>query len=505
MKRILLEVVLALAMAGAAAFGYMSWKQVQGSKTEIEELTKASEEAKAKIEEAEHAAKSATEELDTLSKEAEAAAAKASQFDAAKAGLSAGTTLADLEAAYKKEKSLSPERQIGLATLRMLTKGAEDPATVEAYKKALAMADWSNRKNTICAAQIGLAATGEKVDIMADCLPKGSQMAKEGHSKDDGHTDHAKEDGKGKKEAAAKDDGHGKKDEKAKDDGQGKKDEHSKDDGHSADEHAKDGEKTAEKPADKHAAPHWDYVGDMGPARWGKEFPTCGKGKKQSPLDIKGPFVKQMVDLSPAYKPGPLTMLNNGHTIQVNIPAGSKLRIDGVVYDLLQFHFHRPSEEQIDGKPMAMVAHFVHKSAEGKLAVIGVLLKEGNENPNIKTLWSNLPAAEGPPVDVPEVTFNPANLLPKELTFWSYEGSLTTPPCTEGVRFFILRTPVNISKEQVNAFPFKLNARPVQPQNNREILIGQAPRDMQWLRGLLAQAAQAKAEPAVTEEGAEQL
>jgi len=489
MKRTVLEIVLALAMAGAAAFGYMSWKQAQGSKTEIEELTQASEEAKAKIEEAEKAAKTASEELEALSKEAEAAAAKASQLDAAKAGFSAGTTLADLEAAYKKEKNLSPERQIGLATLRMLTKGADDPATVEAYKKALAMADWGNRKNTICAAQIGLAATGEKVEVMADCLPKGSQMAKEGHGKDDAH---------GKKEAVAKADGHGGKEEPAKDP-------HAKDDGHaSKDEPAKDGEKSAEKPADKHAAPHWDYVGDMGPARWGKEFPLCGKGKKQSPLDIKGPFVKQRVDLAPSYKPGPLTMLNNGHTIQVNIPAGSKLRIDGIAYDLLQFHFHRPSEEQIDGKPMAMVAHFVHKSAEGKLAVIGVLLKEGNENPNIKTLWANLPAGEGPPVDVPEVTFNPANLLPKELDFWSYEGSLTTPPCTEGVRFFILRTPVNISKEQVNAFPFKLNARPVQPQNNREIQIGQAPLDMLWLRDMLAQTAQAGLAMA-SAEAAEQL
>jgi len=486
MKRTVLEIVLALAMAGAAAFGYMTWKQSQGSKAAIEELTKASEEATAKIEEAEKSAKAASEELETMSKESEAAAAKASQFDAVKAGLASGTTLADLEAAYKKEKNLSPERLIGLATMRMLTKGAEDPGTIEAYKKALALADWSNRKNTICAAQIGLAATGEKVEVMADCLPKGSPKMPDGHSKDDGHADHGKEDAHGKGDAAAKSDGNGK-----KGDGAAKKDEHA------ADEHAKGGEKTAEKPAEKHATPHWDYEGDMGPARWVKEFPTCGKGTKQSPLNIKGPFVKQRVDLAPSYKVGPLTMLNNGHTIQVNIPAGSKLRIDGIAYDLLQFHFHRPSEEQIDGKPMAMVAHFVHKSADGKLAVIGVLLKEGNENPNIKTLWSNLPAGEGPPVDVPDVTFNPASLLPKELDFWSYEGSLTTPPCTEGVRFFILRTPVNISKEQVNAFPFKLNARPVQPQNNREITIGQVPLDMDWLRGAFAQAAHVNALMAV--------
>jgi carbonic anhydrase len=461
MKRTVLEVVLALAMAGAAAFGYLSWKQAEGSKAAIEELTKASEESTAKIEEAEKAAKAASEEMEAMGKEVQAAAAKANQFDAVKAGLAGGTTLTDLEAAYKKEKNLSPERLIGLATLRMLTKGAEDPGTIDAYKKALALSDWSNRKNTICAAQIGLAATGEKIEVMADCLPKGSPKAAEAHAKDDGH---GKDAAPGKADPAAKDDGHGK-----KDDGHAKKDEHA------ADAHAKGGEKTAEKPADKHATPHWDYEGEMGPARWVKEFPTCGKGKQQSPLNIKGPFVKQRVDLAPSYKAGPLTMLNNGHTIQVNIPTGSKLRIDGVSYDLLQFHFHRPSEEQIDGKPMAMVAHFVHKSADGKLAVIGVLLKEGNENPNIKTLWSNLPAGEGPPVEIADVSFNPANLLPKELDFWSYEGSLTTPPCTEGVRFFILRSPVNISKEQVNAFPFKMNARPVQPQNNREITIGQAP------------------------------
>ena len=461
MKRTVLEVVLALAMAGAAAFGYLSWKQAEGSKAAIEELTKASEESTAKIEEAEKAAKAASEEMEAMGKEVQAAAAKANQFDAVKAGLAGGTTLTDLEAAYKKEKNLSPERLIGLATLRMLTKGAEDPGTIDAYKKALALSDWSNRKNTICAAQIGLAATGEKIEVMADCLPKGSPKAAEAHAKDDGH---GKDAAPGKVDPAAKDDGHGK-----KDDGHAKKDEHA------ADAHAKGGEKTAEKPADKHATPHWDYEGEMGPARWVKEFPTCGKGKQQAPLNIKGPFVKQRVDLAPSYKAGPLTMLNNGHTIQVNIPAGSKLRIDGVAYDLLQFHFHRPSEEQIDGKPMAMVAHFVHKSADGKLAVIGVLLKEGNENPNIKTLWSNLPAGEGPPVEIADVSFNPANLLPKELDFWGYEGSLTTPPCTEGVRFFILRSPVNISKEQVNAFPFKMNARPVQPQNNREITIGQAP------------------------------
>jgi len=140
-----------------------------------------------------------------------------------------------------------------------------------------------------------------------------------------------------------------------------------------------------------------------------------------------------------------------------------------VVFELLQFHFHKPSEELIDGKPAAMVIHFVHKNAAGQLAVVGVLLKEGNENPGIKTLWANLPAKEGPEVMPENVSFNPNNLLPREMDFYSYEGSLTTPPCTEKVKFFILKSQVNIAREQVGAFPFKKNARPVQALNERVI------------------------------------
>ena len=175
----------------------------------------------------------------------------------------------------------------------------------------------------------------------------------------------------------------------------------------------------------------------MGPENWGKEFPTCAKGKSQSPLDIKGPFEKVKTSIATDYKNGPLKILNNGHTIQVNVEPGSKVRIDGMAYDLLQFHFHKPSEELIDGKPAAMVIH--------------------------------LPAKEGPEVRPENVSFNPSNLLPREMDFYSYEGSLTTPPCTEKVKFFILKSQVNIAREQVGAFPFKKNARPVQPLNERVI------------------------------------
>ena len=218
------------------------------------------------------------------------------------------------------------------------------------------------------------------------------------------------------------------------------------------------------------AAPHWGYEGEMNPAKWGKEFPTCGIGKAQSPIDIKGPFGKATQSIQPDYKEGALKIVNNGHTIQVNVEPGSKLTIDKDSFDLLQFHFHRPSEETIDGKPMAMVAHFVHRNQAGKLAVLGVLLNEGAENATLKTVWANAPKSEGPEVVVPNARLNPAALLPKSLGYYSFAGSLTTPPCTEGVTFYILKTPANLSKAQVQAFPFKVNARPVQPLNGRQIV-----------------------------------
>ena len=428
MKRTLIEVFLAIALIGASVFGWTNWKQNGAAAPQITELKAAAEEAAKTVKTSEDAVKAAEEEMAALREEMAPLESKVQQLEAVKAALANGATLADLEAAYKKDKNLSAERQVGLGALRMLTKGANDPATLESFRKALQISDFGNRKNTICAAQIGLAAAGEKVTIMSECLPKGA--------KDD----------KGEKSEGkdAKSDGHGKADDK----------------------HAK----ADDKKGGAHAAPHWGYEGEMGPEKWGKEFPTCAKGKSQSPLDIRGPFVKGRMVVTADYKEGALRMLNNGHTIQVNVNPGSKLRIDGIAYDLLQFHFHRPSEEKIDGKPLAMVVHFVHKNAEGKLAVLGVLLKEGNENPGIKTLWANMPKAEGPEVEVEGVKFNPGNLLPKEFDFYSYEGSLTTPPCTEGVRFFILKTPVNVAKEQVAEFPFKLNARPVQAQNGREIV-----------------------------------
>ena len=418
--------ILTLALGGAGYFAFTQKSAYGNASKEVAALEAKIKEAEKKEEEAAEELKSAEEALQAIPP----LEAKVKELEAVKSAFASGAILKDLEALYAKDKKLSTEKQLGLAGVRMLTHGGKDPSTIEAFNKALEMTDWKGQQKVVCAAQKALLASGEKVKVMSECA-------------DDAPADKGGKPAKDSK--AEKDDGHGKKD--------GKKDAHGKD----------------AKKDDKHVA-HWDYEGEMGPEHWGKEFPTCGKGKSQAPLNIKGPFEKVRFNVVPDYKPGPLKIINNGHTIQVNVVPGSKLRIDGKAFDLLQFHFHRPSEEHINGKPSAMVIHFVHKNESGELAVLGVLLQEGNENPGIKTLWSYAPPKEGPEVAPDNVAFNPNNLLPREMEFFHYDGSLTTPPCTEKVKFFILKSQVNISKEQITQFPFKMNARPIQALNDRKIL-----------------------------------
>ena len=418
--------ILTLALGGAGYFAFTQKSAYGNASKEVAALEEKIKEAEKKEEEAAEELKSTEEALQAIPP----LEAKVKELEAVKSAFASGAISKDLEALYAKEKKLSTEKQLGLAGIRMLTHGGKDPSTIEAFNKALEMTDWKGQQKVVCAAQKALLASGEKVKVMSECA-------------DDAPADKGGKPAKDSK--AEKDDGHGKKD--------GKKDAHGKD----------------AKKDDKHVA-HWDYEGEMGPEHWGKEFPTCGKGKSQSPLNIKGPFEKVRFNVVPDYKPGPLKIVNNGHTIQVNVVPGSKLRIDGKAFDLLQFHFHRPSEEHINGKPSAMVIHFVHKNDAGELAVLGVLLQEGNENPGIKTLWSYAPPKEGPEVAPDNVAFNPTNLLPREMEFFHYDGSLTTPPCTEKVKFFILKSQVNISKDQITQFPFKMNARPIQALNDRKIL-----------------------------------
>jgi carbonic anhydrase len=169
------------------------------------------------------------------------------------------------------------------------------------------------------------------------------------------------------------------------------------------------------------------------------------------------------------YRPGPLAIVNDGKTWQVNVAPGSKMRIDSMPYDLISMTFQRPSGEQLDGKSFPMGIHLLHRDKAGKLVTVVVLLREGNENPGIKQLWSHAPAKEGPEVQPEGVNFNPANLLPRELKFFTYDGSLAAPPCSENMRYYVIKEPINISREQIMQYPFKISSRPVQPQNGRPI------------------------------------
>ena len=220
-------------------------------------------------------------------------------------------------------------------------------------------------------------------------------------------------------------------------------------------------------------AHHWSYSGHGGPAKWAEldhEFAACKQGHVQSPIDIRGAKAADLPPIRFNYKPSPLKVIDNGHTIQVNVAPGSSIDVGDAHYELLQFHFHKPSEEKIQGKAHAMVAHLVHKGADGKLAVVAVLIDKGGTNPAIATIWKNLPKEKGKE-SAADATIDAAALLPADKGYYTFEGSLTTPPCSEGVRWFVLKTPVHVSEGEIAAFGklYPMNARPTQPLNGRAI------------------------------------
>lgn len=223
--------------------------------------------------------------------------------------------------------------------------------------------------------------------------------------------------------------------------------------------------------SDQHA--HWSYSGEHGAKQWGDMepgFAECKLGKQQSPIDIRGVVKAELPTIGFDYKQSSAEVVNNGHTIQVNLAAGGSVMLDSGEYKLLQFHFHTPSEERIKGKAYPMVAHLVHKNAEGMLAVVAVLFKQGKENAALKAAFSALPAKEGAST-VLEGGINAADILPAKRNYYKFVGSLTTPPCSEGVRWQVLKQPVELSRAQIAAFQklYKMNARPVQPLNGRRI------------------------------------
>ena len=218
---------------------------------------------------------------------------------------------------------------------------------------------------------------------------------------------------------------------------------------------------------------HWAYEGKGGPENWQHLSPdnkTCANGQRQSPIDIKDGI---RVDLEPIkfnYSPTGYSVIDNGHTIQVNVAEGQTMRIMERTYMLLQFHFHKPAEERVNGRSYDMVAHLVHKDADGKLAVVAVLMEKGSEHPLIQTIWNNLPLEQGMLVS-PAAPIDLNKLLPEKRDYWTYMGSLTTPPCTEDVLWMVMKQPLPVSPEQIAIFGrlYPHNARPVQPSNNRLI------------------------------------
>jgi carbonic anhydrase len=230
------------------------------------------------------------------------------------------------------------------------------------------------------------------------------------------------------------------------------------------------------EPAVQHAHIHWDYEGEGAPDKWASLDPknqTCATGERQSPIDIREGIKVDLEAIRFNYRPSTFRINDNGHTVQVELGENA-ISLTGKTYELVQFHFHRPSEEKVNGERFDMVVHLVHKSDEGKLAVVAVLLKEGNENPFIQTLWNNMPLERNQPVSPPSTTVDLNSLLPTSRNYYTYMGSLTTPPCTEGVLWLVMKEPVQVSRDQINIFSrlYRNNARPIQPANNRLIKEG---------------------------------
>jgi carbonic anhydrase len=220
---------------------------------------------------------------------------------------------------------------------------------------------------------------------------------------------------------------------------------------------------------------HWGYQGASGPAHWGEldaASKVCGVGSQQSPIDVGNAIKAQLPPLKIAWRDHVETIINNGHTVELDVLPGSTLSLGEDNYVLVQFHFHHPSEHTIAGKNAPMEVHYVHRNAAGALAVIGVLMTVGSANATFKKIVATMPAQVGPPV-IADKAINPHLLLPSQRAYYRYAGSLTTPPCSEVVTWLLLRETIPVAKADIDAFAklFPMNARPVQQDNRRFVLL----------------------------------
>jgi len=221
---------------------------------------------------------------------------------------------------------------------------------------------------------------------------------------------------------------------------------------------------------------HWTYQGEEGPLHWGELDPSytaCADGSAQTPINITAWQSKALKNIRFDYHEGHGTVVNNGHTVQLNAEEGQSIKIDNKVYPFAQIHFHTPSEHEINGKHYPLEVHFVHKTENDELAVVGIFVTEG---PNHNHAWDGfveaLEAADATTVEV-----NWSAMLPTNRQTLRYAGSLTTPPCTEGVAWNLFTTPVQLDREQINQFvnTYNGNMRPVQPQNGRKVFFDSTP------------------------------
>lgn len=220
---------------------------------------------------------------------------------------------------------------------------------------------------------------------------------------------------------------------------------------------------------------HWEYSGHAGPEHWGElspAFAACGSGKNQSPVNLSSMIEGELEPIGIDYQAGGTEVINNGHTVQVNYQPGSSINVDGHRFELKQFHFHSPSENTIDGKSFPMEAHLVHADKGGNLAVIAVMFTQGNKNAELEKVWEKMPRHAGDKAALGSVAAAAA-LLPADRDYYRFNGSLTTPPCSEGVYWLVMKQSVTASKDQLEKFAHTMhhpNNRPVQPLNARMIV-----------------------------------
>lgn len=230
--------------------------------------------------------------------------------------------------------------------------------------------------------------------------------------------------------------------------------------------------------------PVWHYEGDEGPEHWGSlspAFATCGEGRSQSPIDVSTTSRGAAPTVTMRFPAATLRIvhqthvadgINNGHTIQINYPAADTLTLGDTSYQLAQYHFHAPSEHTVNGKHFPMEMHMVHKGADGTLAVVGVFIEQGQQNAAFEPVWADLPKQKGVETHYGAVSVDVDALLPTVRTSYRYDGSLTTPPCSEGVTWIVMTTPIQLSPAQIAAFTQLVsgNNRPIQPLNGRPVV-----------------------------------